>query len=297
MDEIEADRPTERVAARHRGGWLVVGPVVGTVVAAVLLPTLLPDAPAVDGPVAVVPDPSAGVDHGVEAPPIVAPQRITRVAQQPPRPVRASPTSGHVPEVPSPASTPTPALPVVHPAPHPEPHPDPGPGRPPRPDAPPESPEPQGPSSRLAVRHDDVPDLVASLVGGEVDDVHTWDRSGGGVAADFRLDGFALWLSVTPSSGPTPWSSCREWNPAPDCHRHPDGSVHVESTDTAPEADGGATSNAVSWWTVDGWEVGARSSNAPEPKEATPTRPEPGLSIEQLLEVTGSDAWFDRDPA
>ncbi len=207
-------------------------------------------------------------------------RRITRVPNAPvadPSPATSTPTSEAPAVTTVPLDAPVPAAPGSSAEQPPEPSPDPS----------------LEPSGGLAVRAADVPGAVAGLVGGEVDDARTWG-DGGEVYADFRLDGMATWVAIWRASGPTPYASCRrEPGRTRDCHRHADGSAHTEDTTTAPQVDGGATAHHVTWWTVDGWEVITRSSNAPEAKEATPTRPEPGLSIDQLLEVAGSDAWFD----
>lgn len=271
------DNADQRLTVRRRAAWPVALASGLAVVGVVALPTLLPDAePDRDRAVMpVLPDPT-GVDHAVEQQERVpAPRRITRV----PNPPAGAATS------PGEAPTRTPTAPSAAPAPTTT--------APAAPSAPAPSTDPELPGPALAVRADRVPATVADLAGGElVEDAETWGDTDERYA-DFRLDGFATFVHIVRATGATPYSSCRhEPGQVSTCRRHRDGSVHTQETSTAPDVDGGATSHRVTWWTVDGWRVSASSSNAPEGKEAPPTRPEPGLSIEQLLAVTGSDAWF-----
>ena len=265
---------------------------VGVAVALVTTgPLLVSQALDRDGALRVVPDDSVRtVDHGVDDPGALPEPRITR-------PRTSDRPSGHPPRRErAPAATAAPAAAPATPAPA-----VPGPAGTPAaaPEAPagaPQAelvvPEPPPGGSRL-IAGADVPAALASAVGGEVSDVEIFEGEDS-VDTVFRLDGLATRVWIERSSGATPIAACRAapaQDPA-DCTRTRSGAAYTTATWVAPEADGGATSHQVSWWTVDGWEVWVSSSNAAAFKEQQPAQPEPRLSPEQLLEVAGSDLWF-----
>ena len=149
----------------------------------------------------------------------------------------------------------------------------------------------------LAVRAADVPAAFASLFPGEITGLPNREVSDEAPIVDFRWDGFATRVGLTPSEpayGATPAEQCATSGPGNgECRALPDGTWVQALESTGPAVDGGVSSVFVTAWTPDGWTVTVVSHNAASSKAGPVLAAAPPFTVAQLEEAATSDVWFD----
>lgn len=149
---------------------------------------------------------------------------------------------------------------------------------------------PLEPAQGLAVPADEIQQTVDLLLGPDFTAAAGSSQYAGDErsrTAHFVFDG--MLTTVVIEKGTLTMAQCAEVV----CEELPDGSTRLEWGPTTAD---GVTAQGVTWWRR-GYEVSVLSYNAAEGKNSPPLAPEPGLSMEQLRVVAGSDVWFSGLPA
>lgn len=157
---------------------------------------------------------------------------------------------------------------------------------------------PSIPTADIPVRAADLPRLFTRLHPGKITPAEAssgriMDDGRAGQYAHFRWNGFTTTVAFVAFTG-TPAQRCREFqagSPAVKCQPRPDGSVLSTGRDTAPDRDGGGTSQGASLFTKHGYEIFVMSYNTGR-KEGPLLADEPPFSIAQLTRAVTSDVWY-----
>lgn len=152
------------------------------------------------------------------------------------------------------------------------------------------------PKPKIAVKANQIPDLVTKVVPGPVVPYKPYGGyldAGDEIFANFQLNGMLVSAGISKAAPGDPMKRCMQSGLETKCVVQPDGSVLQTGSDSGPVVDGGVASRGAFLY-LPRHDVSVMSYNAATAKDSPVLQAEPPITDAQLKKIVTQDGWVTK---